>query len=273
MEKLLVVEDAPDLRNQLKSELGSEYAILEGTDRADAMELFLKFSPKVVVLDLGLQSDRDGTAEGMHCLEWMIGMRPATKVVVLSSPHDQEKGYRALRRGAYDFHRKPVVPAELQVIIRRAFHLCSVEEQSCRFKETLERTTAGLEGIAGQCVALQRLFGTRQTVPFGEPQVSGEAADAGMMRCVGADLPGVVTSGGTEQVVQVGGAAQRAGTMLSSRRLTLREARDRVEKWMVKDAIGNCAGNLSKASELLGVSRPALYDLMKKYGICRSARG
>ena len=33
--------------------------------------------------------------------------------------------------------------------------------------------------------------------------------------------------------------------------------------------IGDSGGNMTRASELLGVSRPALYDLMKKYGIGR----
>jgi transcriptional regulator of acetoin/glycerol metabolism len=36
---------------------------------------------------------------------------------------------------------------------------------------------------------------------------------------------------------------------------------------MISAAVGNCRGNMAKASELLGVSRPALYDLMKKHGL------
>ncbi len=48
---------------------------------------------------------------------------------------------------------------------------------------------------------------------------------------------------------------------------TLREARERVEREMIKGAIANSKGNIAKASEELGISRPTLYDLMKKYGI------
>jgi DNA-binding NtrC family response regulator len=54
---------------------------------------------------------------------------------------------------------------------------------------------------------------------------------------------------------------------LLTEHLTLREVRDRVEKGMVSAAVGNCGGNIVKASELLGVSRPAFYDLMKKHGL------
>lgn len=58
---------------------------------------------------------------------------------------------------------------------------------------------------------------------------------------------------------------------LPTEHLTLREVRDRVEKGMVSAAVGNCGGNIVKASELLGVSRPALYDLMKKHGLYKPA--
>lgn len=57
---------------------------------------------------------------------------------------------------------------------------------------------------------------------------------------------------------------------LPTEHLTLREVRDRVEKGMVSAAVGNCGGNIVKASELLGVSRPALYDLMKKHGLYKA---
>ncbi|WP_239026808.1 helix-turn-helix domain-containing protein [Geomonas oryzisoli] len=70
---------------------------------------------------------------------------------------------------------------------------------------------------------------------------------------------------------QLGQGSQTACGMagLGSGQLTLREARDRVERYMVHDAIEASGGNMSKAAEVLGVSRPALYDLAKKYGLCR----
>ncbi len=48
--------------------------------------------------------------------------------------------------------------------------------------------------------------------------------------------------------------------------LTLKEARDRLENDMVISAIQKQAGNIAKAAEVLGISRPTLYDLMKKHG-------
>jgi two-component system NtrC family response regulator len=55
--------------------------------------------------------------------------------------------------------------------------------------------------------------------------------------------------------------------------LTLREARDRVEKEMIISAMEKQEGNIAKTAEELGISRPALYDLMKKHGLYNTSAG
>ena len=49
--------------------------------------------------------------------------------------------------------------------------------------------------------------------------------------------------------------------------LNLREAREEAERVAVIKAMGRANGNLSKAAEWLGVSRPTLYDLINRFGI------
>ena len=49
--------------------------------------------------------------------------------------------------------------------------------------------------------------------------------------------------------------------------LSLKEARERMEREMILNAIERQSGNILKAAEELGVSRPTLYDLMKKLSI------
>jgi len=49
--------------------------------------------------------------------------------------------------------------------------------------------------------------------------------------------------------------------------LNLRQVRDDAEKDAVLRVLGRVNGNLSKAAELLGVSRPTLYDLMHRFGL------
>jgi two-component system NtrC family response regulator len=49
--------------------------------------------------------------------------------------------------------------------------------------------------------------------------------------------------------------------------LNLRQIREYAEKNAVVRVLGRVNGNLSKAAELLGVSRPTLYDLMHRFGL------
>ncbi|WP_224958273.1 helix-turn-helix domain-containing protein [Geomonas subterranea] len=114
-----------------------------------------------------------------------------------------------------------------------------VEDAACRLPLGNGSEFRPVGWIGAQCVVLQRLFCGRDDLAF----PGGQLLQNGETPCgMGGGGPG---------------------------HLTLREARDRVERYMVHDAIQASGGNMSKAAEILGVSRPALYDLAKKYGLCR----
>ncbi|MDW7644575.1 MAG: PEP-CTERM-box response regulator transcription factor [Desulfuromonadales bacterium] len=55
--------------------------------------------------------------------------------------------------------------------------------------------------------------------------------------------------------------------------MSLKDAKDRVERQMVLAAIEQEQGNIAKAAETLGISRPTIYDLMKKHGLHVSPEG
>ena len=53
--------------------------------------------------------------------------------------------------------------------------------------------------------------------------------------------------------------------------LNLRVVRQVAESKAIRVALTRSYGNISKASELLGITRPTLYDLMNKYGLSADA--
>jgi two-component system, NtrC family, response regulator len=61
--------------------------------------------------------------------------------------------------------------------------------------------------------------------------------------------------------------APRAGSASQVSDLDLRTVREAAERQAIVGALARTNGNIVKASEMLGVSRPTLYDLMKKLSI------
>jgi two-component system NtrC family response regulator len=50
-------------------------------------------------------------------------------------------------------------------------------------------------------------------------------------------------------------------------KLDLRHARDDAERRVIITALARADGNVVRAAELLGVSRPTLYDMMHRFGL------
>ena len=49
--------------------------------------------------------------------------------------------------------------------------------------------------------------------------------------------------------------------------LNLRQVREHAERHAVQQAMSYADGNISRAADLLGITRPTLYALLNKYGI------
>jgi two-component system NtrC family response regulator len=63
------------------------------------------------------------------------------------------------------------------------------------------------------------------------------------------------------------GAADLGLAEADAEALNLREVREDAERNAVLRALGRVNGNLTRAAEMLGVSRPTLYDLMHRFGL------
>ncbi len=164
MEKILVVDDDSDIRQQLKWGLGDGYTVLMAGDVNEAINLFKKFQPGVVLLDLGLPPHEHTSEEGFRGLAEMLELNPHAKIIMLTGNSERENALKALQLGAYDFYPKPPVLSELNIIIGRAFHLANIEEQNRDLQRSIELNSKGFTGIIGQCPAMQAVFATIKKV-------------------------------------------------------------------------------------------------------------
>ncbi|KAA0256121.1 MAG: DNA-binding response regulator [Acidobacteria bacterium] len=111
--RVLVVDDDPSILRTLASELASEgYEVLEAQDGREALRLFAREEPDLVLTDLAMP-----VADGF---EVVAGVRRAgaTPVVVLSVRGAERDKVRALDLGADDYVTKPFSLPELLARVR-----------------------------------------------------------------------------------------------------------------------------------------------------------
>ncbi len=157
VERLLIIEDDEGIKTQLKWGLSKDYRVTMAGDHQEALKIFQQEMPKVVVLDLGLPPLENETTEGMKCLKEILASSPKTKIIIVSGNDERENALLAIGHGAYDFYQKPVDLDVLKVILQRAFHLISLEQEYDELKLQLSKQNM-FEGMVGSCPAMQNVF-------------------------------------------------------------------------------------------------------------------
>src|SRR6185369_4906527 len=134
--RILVVDDEPRLRRSLT-------LLLEGTDReidecatgSEAIAALARRQYDLVLLDLRLPD-----VTGLEVMDWLAKRLPAMTVIVVSADDVIDSAIGALRRGAYDFVRKPYQPEELLRTVDNALQRKRLERTNALISARLERS-------------------------------------------------------------------------------------------------------------------------------------
>src|SRR2546422_917922 len=114
--RVLVVDDDPLTRSLLSIALQSQaFEVIPAGDAGAALEQVRSEAPEIVILDLRLPG-----LDGMEALRKFKEIAPELPVVILTGYGDVPLAVEAMRLGAYDFLTKPVEPAKILVVVRRA---------------------------------------------------------------------------------------------------------------------------------------------------------
>lgn len=111
--KILVVDDEPQIRKQLKIGLGGHgYTVITASSGQEALTLTAQQTPDIIVLDVALGSEPDGVEVCRRLREW------SKTPIIMLSVHDEEKTkVAALTAGADDYLTKPFGMEELNARI------------------------------------------------------------------------------------------------------------------------------------------------------------
>ena len=156
-EKLLIVEDDPEISRQLKWALADEYEVHLADDERSALEILKRKEPLVVTLDLGLPPKPHDSQVGMELLGKILQLNPGCKVVVVTGNNERENALQAISHGAWDYYHKPIDIDELRLILSRAFHVGVLEKESLKREKELEEK-GRLDELIGASPEISEIF-------------------------------------------------------------------------------------------------------------------
>ena len=152
--KLLVIEDDPGLRSQLKWSF-ENFSVIQAEDMESAEKQLAEHRPTVVTLDLGLPPDPGGVSVGFSILEKIVTEYPGTKVIVVTGQEDRENALKAIAIGAYDFFHKPIDAKILSLVVERAHQLREIELENISLRQQQEMSP--LDGLITTSPAMMKV--------------------------------------------------------------------------------------------------------------------
>ena len=139
--RVLVVDDDEDFADAVKDLLDAAgYAAQVAFDWPAAERGIQEFRPAVVLIDVRL-----GTKDGGQLVERIKARFPATLCVMMSAYTSADTAIEALKRGAYDYLRKPFHEDDLFATLGRCFTQLSLELQTRNAEESLISRNVELE--------------------------------------------------------------------------------------------------------------------------------
>ncbi|MBE7414115.1 MAG: response regulator [Deltaproteobacteria bacterium] len=124
--RLLIIDDDEHIRTQMKWALVQYYDVCLAKDGEQAMEALQGGEFPLILLDLGLPPDPEGTSEGLRLLGSILGQDPASKVIVLTGNPDRSAALSAVSLGARLLHQAADLD-ELKHTLRRAHYVHTLE--------------------------------------------------------------------------------------------------------------------------------------------------
>lgn len=163
MSTVLIVDDDEYLRKQVYWALKGSYQIFQAQDRTQMHRIMGKTPIDSVLLDLRLPPEEDSPEEGMKALEEIRRINPEIKVIVMTADKKEETSLRAINNGAYDYFSKPFDLEEMEIVLKRALYIQSLERENRRLRQELEAKYE-FANIVGKSKPMRHVFEMIDTV-------------------------------------------------------------------------------------------------------------
>ncbi len=139
--RVLIVDDDHDLAESLAEILvRRDYVVKTAHSAGEAEEINRRFDVQVALLDIRLGSDN-----GLHVIGILKQQNPEVICVMLTAHAEMDTAIDAMRRGAYDYLRKPLQPNEVLAALERCFDKSRLEQKAKAAYEALRTAKEAAE--------------------------------------------------------------------------------------------------------------------------------
>ncbi|MBN2400129.1 MAG: sigma-54-dependent Fis family transcriptional regulator [Candidatus Aminicenantes bacterium] len=153
--KVLVVDDEKNILESVKMVLDYEkYSVALARDGIEGMDVFKKFMPDIVLLDVKMP----GGMDGLKVLKSFKAVNPAIEVIMISGHSGIEEAVEASRLGAFDFLEKPISRDKLVLTVRNAAEKIQLLKENFSLRNLTARKYE-LVGRSAVMRALQETIG------------------------------------------------------------------------------------------------------------------
>jgi len=168
--RVVIVEDNPELLEQLKWALKGRFEVAAASDAKYGRALCDTY-PDLYLFDLRLPPS--GTVEeGFGLLRHVRGRDPDATVVIMSGEDERSAALKAMSLGAFDFFRKDFDAAELMVVLRRALERRRLLVENRELREAVREAAPGEhERIVGDSEPVRRLLADVRRIADSETTV------------------------------------------------------------------------------------------------------
>ena len=141
-ETILIVDDEPSIRETLRLLLKqSGYNLVEAGSGEEALESLQEYSVSVCVCDF-----KTASLSGLDVLSHVVSTYPEIPVLMLTGFVDVDTAVTVMKRGAFDYLKKPLKKEELLIAVQKALvhrkmleRQRQLEEENVTYRGNLER--------------------------------------------------------------------------------------------------------------------------------------
>jgi DNA-binding NtrC family response regulator len=152
-ERILIVEDEPDLRRVLVEILTAEgYDISTASDGEIALRMLSENHYDLALIDLYLPK-----ADGFQVLAHLQRESSSTSAIVMTGYGSIESAVEAMKNGAVDYLTKPVAFDQLRIVIRKALDVRQLQQENWLLRHQL-KTRYRFKNLVGTSLAMQQVF-------------------------------------------------------------------------------------------------------------------